>query len=295
MVEKIRICLMGLGRTGNEIAKVLLEQQDIELVMAVCSENSKKKGKDLGKILNTRSTNVIIDSCDHLEENILKYKPHIAIDFSRPEATIRNAELLSKRKISMVVGTTGFNEIQMKKLMSIAKNNKIGIIHAPNITLGVNVLMVLTNLASSILESYDCTIIESHFKDKKDAPSGTAKKIAKEVLKGKSSRGDADIHDLDYKNIPVHAVRAGGIIGRHRVILAGEHDKVEILHESFSRTAFAVGALKAVRFIHNKIGFYEMNDVLNLHHVMNRYLESEAHFRKEKFYNMETQGDQLPV
>ncbi|QEK11520.1 4-hydroxy-tetrahydrodipicolinate reductase [Crassaminicella thermophila] len=295
MSKKIRVCQIGLGRTGKEISKVLLQQDDIELVMGVCSENSPKIGKDLGEILNTRDTNIIVDSCSNLEENISKYKPDVAIDFSSPEATVRNAEILGKMKVSIVVGTTGFNEIQTKKLMSIAKNNNIGIVHAPNITLGVNVLMVLSNLAASILESYDCTITEAHFKGKKDAPSGTAKKIANEILKGMNIHNDIDVHSLDYNDIPIHAIRAGGIIGKHKVILAGEHDKIEIIHESFSRTAFALGALKAVRFVHKKAGFFTMNDVLNLRHVISRYLEREAHFRKQRFFNTEVPKDQLSI
>lgn len=291
----IRVCLIGLGRTGKEIAKVLLQQEDMKLVMAVCGNHSEKAGKDLGEILNMRDTGIIIDSSNNLEQNILKYKPNVAIDFSTPEATIHNAEILAKMKIRMVIGTTGFNELQLKKIMNISKSNKVGIVHAPNITLGVNVMMVLTNLAASILENYDCEIIESHFKQKKDAPSGTAKKIAREALKGISiNNEEVDIHDLDYNEIPIHAVRAGGIIGKHKVILAGEHDKVEITHESFSRTAFALGALKAVRFIHEKIGFFEMNDVLDLRHVMTSYLEREAYLRKQRYYNLEMQEDQLP-
>ncbi|MCG8500227.1 MAG: 4-hydroxy-tetrahydrodipicolinate reductase [Firmicutes bacterium] len=290
----LNLCLIGLGRTGIEIAKVLLQQSDIQLVMAVCSSKSDKAGKDLGEILNTRDTGIIVSRCTDLEQNLLKYKPEVAIDFSQPEATIQNAEALAKMRVKMVIGTTGFNELQQKKLMNISKNNKVGIVHAPNITLGVNVMMVLTNLAASILDNYDCEIIESHFKQKKDAPSGTAKKIATEVLKGMSINNDINVHDLDYEDIPIHAVRAGGIIGRHRTILAGKYDKVEIIHESFSRTAFALGALKAVRFIHDKVGFFEMNDVLDLRHVMTTYLEREAHFRKQRYYHMEIQENQLP-
>jgi 4-hydroxy-tetrahydrodipicolinate reductase len=296
MADIIKVCLIGLGRTGKEIAKVLLDQEDIELVMAVCSENSDKIGHDLGEILNSRDTGIIIDSCANLEQNIFKYKPDVAIDFSHPEATIRNAEILSAMRVRIVVGTTGFTEIQSKKLMSIAKNNKTAIVHTPNVTLGINVLMVLTNLAASILEGYDCEIIESHFKSKKDSPSGSAKKIANEVLKGMSiNNNDISLRDLDYNDVPIHAVRAGGIIGRHRVILAGEYDKVEILHESFSRTAFALGALKAVRFIYDKIGFFEMNDVLDLKHVMTRYLEREAYFKKQRHFNTDMPDNEISV
>jgi len=283
----IKVCLIGLGRTGKEIAKVLLGQDDLELVMVVCSEKSAKAGKDLGEILNIHETGIVITGSRDLKKNLAVFQPDVAIDFTDPQSTLGNAEILASMRIPIVVGTTGFIDIQSRKLISLAKNYKTGIIHAPNITLGVNVLMVLTNLTASILESYDCTIVESHFKQKKDAPSGTAIKIAKEVLKGRSSNNSISIHDLDHKKIPIHAIRAGGIIGRHSVVLAGEYDKIEITHESFARTAFALGALKAVRFIHNKTGFYEMDDVLDLKNVVMKYLEREALIRKQRFYNLD--------
>lgn len=283
----LNVCLIGLGRTGKEIAKILLQQEDMRLVMAVCSEHSAKDGKDLGEILNIQETGIIVESCSKLEENILKNKPDVAIDFSNPEATLYNTMILGKHKIPVVIGTTGFNEFQSHKLVSLARYYKTGILHAPNITMGVNVLMVLTNLAASILESYDCTITESHFKNKKDAPSGTAIKIAKEVAKARSN--STAVHDQDYSDIPIHAIRAGGIIGHHKVILAGEYDQIEISHESFARTAFAMGALKAVKFIHNKVGFYEMDDVLDLKNVVMRYLERESMIRKHRYLNFDSQ------
>lgn len=283
----IKVCIIGLGRTGKEIAKVLLEQEDLSLVMAVCSPDSDKTGKDLGSILNRKETGIIMESSLDLEQKLEKSLPDVAIDFTNPESTLANAEILGQLKIPLVVGTTGFNELQHRKLLYIAKKYRTGIISAPNITLGVNVLMVLANLTASILESYDCTIIESHFKQKKDAPSGTAIKIANEVLKGRSNNSVINLHELDHKEIPIHAIRAGGIIGRHSVILAGEYDKIEITHESFARTAFALGALKAVRFIHDKIGYYEMDEVLDLKNIILRYLEREANIRNQRLYNNE--------
>lgn len=279
----LKICLIGLGRTGKEIAKTLLQQKDLSLVMAVCSEHSAKKGKDLAEILNIQETGIAIVSCNNLEQSILELKPDVAIDFSNPEATLSNAEVLGKYKIPMVIGTTGFNDLQSKKLVSLTKQYRMGIIHAPNITTGVNVLMVLSSLAASILESYDCTITESHFKTKKDAPSGTAIKIARNIAKARSHATVPP--DYDYSDIPIHAIRAGGIIGHHQVMLAGEFDKIEISHQSFARTAFAMGALKAIKFIHNKVGFYEMDDVLDLKNVIMKYLEQESIIRKQRYLN----------
>ncbi|CAA7599486.1 4-hydroxy-tetrahydrodipicolinate reductase [Acididesulfobacillus acetoxydans] len=278
----IKVCLIGLGRTGKEIARVLLQQQDLTLTMAVCSPYSDKPGKDLGSILNGNDTGIIMKSSLNLAEQLENSRPDVAIDFTNPESTLDHAEILGRLRIPLVVGTTGFSELQQRKLMYITRKYRTGIISAPNITLGVNVLMVLTNLTASILDGYDCTIVESHFKQKKDAPSGTAVKIANEVLKGRSGTG-VNLHELDHREVPIHAIRAGGIIGRHSVVLAGEFDKIEITHEAFARTAFALGALKAVRFICGKIGYYEMDEVLDLKNVILRYLEREANIRSQRF------------
>ncbi len=267
----IKVCLLGLGRTGKEIAKVLLEEEDIDLTFVVCSKDSEKANRDLGEVLNISNTGVNVIASDDLEGYILKYKPQVAIDFSKSEAAVENAKILSKMKVKIIIGTTGFNELQHKKLVNLARENKTAIVHAPNITVGVNVLMTLTNIAAGILQDYDSTIIESHFKEKKEAPTSTAKKIANEIVKGHAY--EENINNIDINSIPILSVRAGGIGGRHKVIMAGEHDKIEITHESFSRKAFALGALRAVRFIVDKIGYYEMDDVLNLKEIMNKFSE----------------------
>jgi 4-hydroxy-tetrahydrodipicolinate reductase len=279
----IKVCIIGLGRTGKEIAALLLKQEDIKLVMTVCSENSNKLGKDLGEILNINNTGIKVTSCSNLEQDILKYKPQVAIDFSTPEASILNSEILAKMKVKTVIGTTGFTEIQTKKLIHITKTYKTGIVHAPNITMGVNVMMLLTHLAANILENYDCDIIESHFKEKKDLPSGTAKKIAAEVIKGTSRDPFISSNEIDYSDINIHSIRSGGIIGQHKVILAGPYDKIEITHESFARTAFALGAIRAVKYIFDKIGFYEMNDVLNFEDALTGYIAKQNHIRNLKY------------
>lgn len=268
----IKVCLLGLGRTGKEIARVLLEQKDIHFTFAVCSKGSEKVNKDLGEVLNINNTGIKVIDPKDLEEYILKYKPQVAVDFSKSDAAISNAKVLSKMKVKVVIGTTGFNELQHKKLVNLVRENKTAIVHAPNITVGVNVLMTLTNIAAGILQDYDSTIIESHFKEKKEAPTSTAKKIANEIVKGHSYEDGID-NNLDISSIPILSVRAGGIVGKHKVIMASEHDKIEITHESFSRKAFALGALRAVRFIVDKVGYYEMDDVLNLKEIINKFSE----------------------
>lgn len=275
----IRVCLSGLGRTGREIAKVLLEQDNIKVVAAVCSPESSKKGKDLGEFLGLNENSIKIESSDILEEVIFKSKPDVVVDFSTPQASARNAKIFSRMHVAMVIGTTGFSKLSMKRLMVLAHKYHNGIVYAPNITLGVNVLMMITNLASNILNNYDFQINEIHHKHKKDSPSGTAVKIAGEIKKGLAASGEGELD----REIPVASVRAGGVIGKHEVMIIGDDDQILITHESFSRKAFAVGAVRAVNFIRGRAGFYEMSDVLNLKKVLNDYLEKDGGSLKKHY------------
>lgn len=277
----IRVCLVGIGKTGKEIAKVIMEQEDMKIVAAVCSPGSKKEGKDLGEVVGCRNTGIIISGSDKLEEVVFKTKPDVVIDFSCPEATIKNARIFSRLKVNIVIATTGFTEFSLKKLFVLTRKYHNGIVYAPNITLGVNVLMLLANIATSILNNYDFQVTEIHHNKKKDAPSGTALKIAAEIKKGLNSSGKK----VDISQIPVSAVRAGGVVGKHKVMIVGEEDMIEISHESFSRKVFALGAISAARFVYKKAGFFEMADVLNLNKVMKDYIEREnSRFNRKRLY-----------
>ena len=272
----IRTLISGLGKTGKEIAKVILEHEDIKLVSAICSPDSNKKGKDLGEFLGCNKSGILIESAEHLEEIIFRTKPDVVIDFSNPSAAIKNAKVFSKMKVNILIGTTGFTPFQLKKLQVLAKKHRNGIVYAPNITLGVNVLMLIANLTANILNNYDFQITEIHHKHKKDSPSGTAKKIAVEIGKGLTAAGNYS----ESQQIPITAVRAGGVVGKHEVMIIGEDDKIEISHESFSRRAFALGAIRAVHFIKGKSGFFEMRDVLNLDKVLSDYLKKDSTLKK---------------
>lgn len=277
----IRVCISGLGKTGKEIAKVLLEQDDIKLVSAICSPSSDKKGKDLGEVIGNGTTGIIVEGSDNLEKVIFKSRPDVVIDFSSPEAVLRNVKIFSRMKVNVVIGTTGFSKISLRRLLVLTRKYRNGIVYAPNITLGVNVLMLLTNLAANILNNYDFQITEIHHKNKKDAPSGTAKKIAVEIEKGLSNSGNVKSE----VNVPITAIRAGGVVGKHEVMIIGEDDKIEISHESFSRRAFALGALRAVRFVKGKSGYFEMNDVLNLKKVLTDYIHEDNKSLNKRYAN----------
>jgi 4-hydroxy-tetrahydrodipicolinate reductase len=268
----IKVCLVGLGKTGKEAARVLMEQRDIKLVAALCSPGGSKAGKDLGEIIGCAKTGIIVDSSDKLEEMMFKEKPDVVVDFSNPAATMKNAVIFSKMRAGIVIATTGFSAADLEKLYKLTQKYHNGIVYAPNITLGVNVLMLLANIASNILNNYDFQITEMHHKRKKDAPSGTALKIATEIKRGLTASGNSSKDMI----IPINAIRAGGIVGKHKVLIIGEEDKIEISHESFSRRIFGEGALSAVRFVYKKSGFFEMKDVLNINETLKNYLEEES-------------------
>jgi 4-hydroxy-tetrahydrodipicolinate reductase len=218
-----------------------------------------------------------MESSDYLEQVIFRTKPDVVVDFSTPASALKNARIFSRMKVNIVIGTTGFSRIAQKKLFILTRRHHNGIVYAPNITLGVNVLMLLANLASNILNNYDFQITEVHHKHKKDAPSGTALKIAGEIKKGLLSSGLADKD----REVPITAVRAGGVVGKHEVMIVGEDDQIQITHESFSRKAFAQGAIRAANFIYGKSGFFEMGDVLNLNRVLGDYMERDGSYLKK--------------
>ncbi len=276
----IKICISGLGRTGKEIAKAILDEQELHLVSVICSPTSKSLNKDLGEILGIDNTGIIVTGSDKLEEVIFRNKPDVVIDFSNPKSALKNAVIFSKYRVNIVIGTTGFSPYELKKIFVLSRKYKNGIVYTPNITLGVNVLMLLTNLSASLLSNYDYQITEVHHKNKLDSPSGTAKKIACEIKSGFKNIG---INSTNF-DIPINSVRAGGVIGKHEVMIVGEDDKIEISHESFSRKAFAQGAIKAAKFIHKKSGYYEMRDVLDLEKVLKTYIDNNDRTKKQKKY-----------
>ena len=266
----IKVALIGLGRTGKHIASEILEQNNMELVAVVCSPKSEKRGMKLGTLIDNNETNVVITSSDDLKEIIFRTKPDVVVDFSTSSAAMENARLLSSMKVNIVIGTTGFTEDEQKELKNLPMKFHNGIVYAPNITLGVNTVMLLSNIAANILNNYDFQITEVHHKHKKDSPSGTAKKLAIEMGRGLESSGVYD------KIIPINAIRAGGVIGKHEVQIIGEYDKVEISHESFSRKVFAQGAVQGINYVNKKSGYFEMKEVLDLKKVLNDCLDSEA-------------------
>lgn len=245
----MKIALVGLGRTGKIVAEYLLAQGVLNMVL--CRPNSTNANKDIGEILNYKDMGITIETSDYLERKLFQYKPDLLIDFSDASFLIENIHIIEKCGVSVITAVSTYDSAELEKIKAVAQRGNIGIVVAPNITYGVNILMLMTEIAAELMNDYDFEIYEEHHKQKKDIPSGTAKKIAIKIQEG-----------LNHcEAIPTHAVRAGGIVGKHKVIISGEFDSIEISHQSHSRKAFAEGAYKVSQFLIGKTGYYEMSDI----------------------------------
>ena len=258
----MKIALVGLGATGKIVAEYLLGKKVLSMVL--CRKDSPHAYLDLGVILNRRDTNIIIEPCEHLEQKIFENKPDVLIDFSSSHFLKDNINMFAHYGINIVTAVTDYEPAEIEKIKQIALQDKIGIIMAPNITYGVNVLLLLTEIATELMSDYDFQILEEHHNRKKDSPSGTAKKIAAKIETILAT-------NLMNKEVPIQAVRSGGIIGKHKVLICGEYDQLEISHQSFSRFAFAEGAYKAAQFIYGKKGLYGMDNVFDAEKTIKKH------------------------
>lgn len=194
------------------------------------------------------------------------------IDFSHHSVTAGVAEACLEHRKTLVIGTTGHDDAQLAAIRSAS--SLIPVVFAPNYSVGVNTLFWLTRRAAEILgPDFDLEVIEMHHRHKKDAPSGTARRIG-EIL--------AEVRNLDYATdtrhgrhgivgertpteIGMHALRGGDVVGDHTVVFAGEGERLELMHKASSRNTFAVGALRAAVWAHGRQpGLYDMQDVLGL-------------------------------
>jgi len=260
---KIRVAVLGFGRTGKKVVREVIKDPNLELVAVVRRTGGKNLGNTVGDVLKVKSKALIWPD-NRLDEVIKKTKPDIFIDFSNHEATTKNIDVLARNKVGIVIATTGFSDYEIKKIKSYRE--KIGILFAPNITEGVNLLIEMARIVSRTWSECDIEIIESHFRKKKDLPSGTALEIAKALGDDKKILlGEKENGLKKHKEVVIHSIRAGGIVSRHEVMFVTQNQKMTIIHDSISRTAFAGGAIKAAKWLYNKKpGSYTMRQVLGL-------------------------------
>lgn len=264
-----RIIVTGAaGRMGSRITALSRDYHDLKLVGVTEIKGHEAIGKDIGHLVGTGEMNVKLT--DKLEDII--DGADVIIDFTSTNATLQHIKLASEKKKAMVIGTTGFSKEELELIKEFSKN--IPIVLAPNMSVGVNLLLkVLQDIARVLGDDYDIEIIEAHHRLKKDAPSGTAMKMAQVIAEAVNR--DLDdvavyarkglIGERTKKEIGIQTVRAGDIVGEHTVLFGGLGERIEITHKASSRDTFARGALKAALWISNRThGLYDMQDVLGL-------------------------------
>lgn len=265
----VKVVVTGAGgRMGGRIISLISMMEDIKVVAAVELAGHPIIGRDVGQGLGLGSTGII--ACDKLTDCI--DQSDVVIDFTNHEASLQYLKIAGEKNRAIIIGSTGFTTEEMKKVKDLAKNTRC--VLAPNMSVGVNVMLkVLEDCAGILNDDYDVEIIEAHHHLKKDAPSGTAMKMA-QVIADKLGRNlDKDavytrrglIGERTKKEIGIQTIRAGDIVGEHTVIFGGIGERLEFIHRAQSRDNFAKGAIRAAKWIvHQKNGLYDMQDVLGL-------------------------------
>jgi len=267
-LRSLRIAIAGAsGRMGRMLIETVLQSPDCALSGALDRTDSAALGLDASAFLG-RSSGVLITS--DLRTGLTG--ADVLIDFTRPEGTLAHLAVCRELGVKAVIGTTGFDPAQKAQVGAYAQD--IGIVMAPNMSVGVNVVMRLLDTAARALsEGYDIEIIEAHHRHKVDAPSGTALKMGEVVadalgrdLKACAVYGREGVTgERDPSTIGFATVRGGDIVGDHTVLFAGIGERIEITHKSSSRQTYAQGSLRAARFLAmHASGLYDMNDVLGL-------------------------------
>ncbi|MBX3604419.1 MAG: 4-hydroxy-tetrahydrodipicolinate reductase [Piscinibacter sp.] len=267
-MSPVRVAVAGAsGRMGRMLIEAVRADAGLALSGALDIAGSPALGQDACAFLGTASGVAITAD---LRAGLAG--SDVLIDFTRPEGTLAHLAVCRELGVRAVIGTTGFSEAQKAQIAEHAR--ALGIVFAPNMSVGVNVVLKLLDVAARALnEGYDIEVIEAHHRHKVDAPSGTALKMG-EVLAGALGRDlkDCAVYaregvtgERDPSTIGFATVRGGDIVGDHTVLFAGTGERVEIRHQATSRANFAQGALRAARFVAGRgPGLYGMDEVLSL-------------------------------
>ncbi|MFH0824456.1 MAG: 4-hydroxy-tetrahydrodipicolinate reductase [Pseudomonadota bacterium] len=265
----MKIAVSGAaGRMGKRILALGRQHPEVEITGALEMPGHPAIGTDAGEsagigrlgVAITDDRAAVIAGCD------------VFVDFSSPDASLANAVEAAARGKALVVGTTGFSEAGKKAFLDAAGTTRT--VFAPNMSRGVNLLFSLTEQVAAVLGSdYDVEILEAHHRLKKDAPSGTAKRLAEGIAKALNrDLGSVGVYGREGmvgerkpEEIAVLAVRGGDIVGEHTVMFVTNGERIELTHRAHSRDALAGGAIQAALWVASRpVGVYDMQDVLGL-------------------------------
>lgn len=256
----INVAICGVGRAGLEVIRTVRDNRKYNIVAAFCRDQSEKAGLDIGELSLTGKMGIHATPISRAHEVFCSTRIDVVVDFSNHEASWQLLDACKTYNVPCVICTTGFTEEELARMQRMVRSTKMGVVYAPNVTVGINVLMSLLKTVARALPFFDYQITEMHHSRKTDRPSGTAKRIAETL--------ESELPDIPVSHIPINSVRAGGYIGVHEVLAVGEYEKISISHESFSRKAFAQGALMAAEFIIGRKGWYYMEDVIDIHSIL---------------------------
>jgi 4-hydroxy-tetrahydrodipicolinate reductase len=239
---------------GQTIGRMVKESPDLELVGGINLSPGSFFGAE------------IVASKD-AESFLKKTRADVLIDFTVAAAAVENVKMASRNNVALVVGTTGFTPAQRTE-MEEAVRGRIPAVISSNFSVGVNIFWQLVRESARLLKEYDIEVLEAHHRNKRDAPSGTAKTILQildeEAGVRKKMYGREGMTERQ-DEIGVHVIRGGDIVGDHTVMFSKNYETIELSHRAYDRSVFASGALKAARWvIGKKPGVYGMNDVLGL-------------------------------
>ena len=265
----IKIAVAGAtGRMGSRITALSQEYDGLRLAGAFERKGLKDIGKDVGPLVGISDTGVkLADDLESIIDSV-----DLIVSFTTVEASLQHLRLASSKGKAVVVGTTGFSKDALKEVSDLTK--KIPCVMASNMSTGINLLLkVLQDIAKVLGNGYDIEIIEAHHRMKKDAPSGTALKMAQVIADALQRNLDevavysrkGIIGERTAKEIGIQTIRAGDIVGEHTVMFGGLGERIEVTHKASSRDTFARGALRAAMWVYGKpAGLYDMQDVLGL-------------------------------
>lgn len=269
MGGQVRVAIVGAGgRMGRTLIESAYHQEHIRLGAAIERPGSSLVGVDAGELAGVGKLNVLVmDSLDYATDDF-----DVLIDFTAPEASIVHLDWCVRHKKAMVIGTTGFNHAQKEQINAFAEQTPV--VMAPNMSVGVNLMWKLLELAAEVMGDYtDIEIIEGHHRHKKDAPSGTALKMGEVIAKtlGRDLEKcavygrEGITGERDRETIGFATVRAGDLVGEHTAMFADIGERLEITHKASSRMTFANGAMRAAHWlVEQKPGLYDMQQVLGL-------------------------------
>jgi 4-hydroxy-tetrahydrodipicolinate reductase len=255
---KITVC-GAAGRMGQSILNIAKIDETVQVCGAVEYESSSALGTGTPSIIPSSEIEKIMSETE------------VLIDFTNPDNALKNLEIAMKYKVPVVIGTTGFISEQKEKIAQAAKI--IPIVLSPNMSVGVNILFRLVEEVTKLIPDYDIEILELHHNKKKDAPSGTAVKLADIAASGiGKSMNEIGVYgrktvlgERKKDEIGVMSIRGGDIVGEHTVYFAGIGERIELTHRAQSRNTFGAGAVRAAKWIIGKEpGLYDMQDVLGL-------------------------------